>query len=193
MDDFMTRPGDRFQITEEQKRIVYKCLDYWRGKSLRDRVMAEIPRHIKDALDTGVISNVNYTMSAPGHVVPDYAYLLKTGFSDIIVQCEEHLALPETKPEQHEFYNACIVSCKAIIAFARRYSALAYEFADREKNPERRLELLTIAENCANIPQNPASSYWEALQFIYFVQIAMQLEGNGLVISIGRLDKNIGR
>ncbi|MDR3201515.1 MAG: hypothetical protein LBT68_08635, partial [Spirochaetales bacterium] len=192
MDDFSTRPGDRFQITEEQKKVVYTCLDYWYGKSLRDRVMAEVPRQIKDVLDTGIISNVNYTMSAPGHVVPDYAYLLRTGFSGIIAECEERRAMFEKGSEQYSFYNACIVSSNAIIAFAQRYSLLAEELASKENNPERKKELEIIARNCAAVPKNPASSYWEALQFILFVQLAMQLEGNGLAISIGRLDRNIG-
>ena len=61
--------------------------------------------------------------------------------------------------------------------------------AKKESNPARKKELLQIAENCANIPARPASSYWEALQFIYLTQLAIQLEGNGLAISIGRLDK----
>ena len=33
MDDFATRPGDRFAITEEQKATLRECLKYWEGQS----------------------------------------------------------------------------------------------------------------------------------------------------------------
>ncbi len=196
MDDFMTRRGDRFYITEEQKADVYKCLEYWKGISLRDRVMSVIPKDVTDALGSGVISNVNYTMSAPGHTAPYYKYLLETGFSGIRKVCGEKLAALDRHSrdftEKTEFYNACIITCDAVMGFAARYAALAESMAAEEKDAQRKAELLKIAEVCKNVPANPAKSFYEALQFIYFVQLIIQLEGNGLAIAVGRLDRNVG-
>lgn len=66
-------------------------------------------------------------------------------------------------------------------------AALARKMA--EKEPERKAELLRIAENCERVPAEPARDYWEALQFIYFVQMTIRLEGNALGVSLGRMDK----
>lgn len=189
MDDFMTRPGDKFDITEEQKQTVYGCLEYWKGKSLRDRVMANIPQHLKEKLDTNVIYNSNYTMSAPGHMNPYYEYLLQTGFEGVIARCQTlKAALPSDATDKAVFYDACMISCQAMIDFAQRYVALATELAETEADAQRKEELLAIAKACANVPAKPAATYYEALQFIFFVQLGIQTEGNGIAISIGRLD-----
>ena len=80
MDDFMTRPGDRFVITEEQKATMRECLEYWKGRSLDERVMACVPDEIKEALSYNIIYNVSYASKSPGHLVPHFEYLLQTGF-----------------------------------------------------------------------------------------------------------------
>lgn len=76
---------------------------------------------------------------------------------------------------------------QAVITYANRFAALARKMA--EKEPERKAELLRIAENCERVPAEPARDYWEALQFIYFVQMTIRLEGNALGVSLGRMDK----
>jgi formate C-acetyltransferase len=195
MDDFMDRKGDRFCITEEQKETIYQVLEFWRGKSLRDRVMESVPESIIAPFKMGIISNENYTMSAPGHIAPYYEYLLRTGFDGVIERCQQKLEeLIDTDFDYIDkltFYEACIVSCEAIKLFAKRYARIALDKAGKETNPKRREELLEIAENCERVPAKPAKTYWQALQFIYFVQITAQLEGNGLGIVPGRLDQTL--
>ncbi len=193
MDDFMTRQGDRFAITEEQKATMHKCLAYWKGRALDERIKACIPDELQRVIDYGIIYNASYASKSPGHFVPNYEYLLKTGFDRMIERCEEKLyALDEYSDDfidKREFYLSCIETMKAAIGYMKRFSALAGSMAEAESDPARRAELLKIAENCANIPAKPASSYWEALQFIFLTQLTIQLEGNGLAISLGRMDK----
>lgn len=192
MDDFMTRPGDQFFITEEQKAVVRRCLEFWKGRSLRDHVMAAVPREIMAVLETGVISNVNYTMSAPGHTVPHYEYLLRTGYLGIRRRAEELAAgLDSHAPDyidKLDFYRAIEITCDAVIGFANRYAELAEELAREEEDLRRREELLEISRVCRKVPAEPAESFREALQFLYFIQLIMQTEGNGLAIGMGRMD-----
>ena len=192
MDDFMTRPGDQFCITEEQKATVRECLCYWKGKSLRDHMVKAIPQDIADVMATGVISNVNYTMSAPGHTVPHYAYLLNTGYLNIKARAEK-LAdgldrCAADYIDKLNFYRAIVITCDAVIAFANRYADHAEALAGSEKDEQRKRELLEIAEVCRNVPAHPARTFREALQFVYFVQLIIQTEGNGLAIGMGRMD-----
>jgi formate C-acetyltransferase len=39
------------------------------------------------------------------------------------------------------------------------------------------------------VPAEPACDFWEALQCVYFLQVAIQIEGNGLAIALGRPDQ----
>ena len=54
---------------------------------------------------------------------------------------------------------------------------------------EERGNLLEIAEICEHVPQYPARSFKEALQFILFVHLCVQIEDNGAGISVGRYDQ----
>lgn len=195
MDDFPTRRGDRFQITDGQKQALRKILPYWRGKNLRDRVKAATPDSLRDVLAHGVFVNENYTMSGPGHISPHYPYLLRTGLGPIADDCDRRIAaldpqIPEFE-EKSAFYEACAVTARAIIGFAGRYADAAEALANSAE-AERRGELLRIAEICRKVPRAPAENFWEALQFIYFIQVAIQLEANGLAICLGRLDRTLG-
>lgn len=193
MDDFSTRQGDRFAITEEQKATMHKCLEYWNGRALDERISACVPDDLQHIIDFNVIYNASYSSKSPGHMVPNYEYLLKTGFDKMIAICKGKLSALDVNSDdfidKREFYLSGIEAMKAAIGYTKRFSALARSMAEDENDLQRKAELIKIAENCANIPAKPASSYWEALQFIFFTQMTIQMEGNGLAISLGRIDK----
>ena len=62
--------------------------------------------------------------------------------------------------------EACIISCKAFIAYAKRHADLAREMAAKESRPERKAELLRIAEACERVPAEPPRDFFEAVQCI---------------------------
>ena len=193
MDDFATRPGDQFAITDEQKRTVRDCLKYWSGRALDERVNACIPSELVRVIDHKVIYNASYASKSPGHLVPDYETLLDSGFDALIVRCQEKLdaldAYSDDYVEKREFYLASIEALRASILYMQRFSALARQIAEAETDTVRKAELLQIAENCERVPAKRPETFWQALQFVYLVQLTIQLEGNGLAISIGRMDK----
>lgn len=193
LDDIPVRDGDSFDVTEEQKAVIRETLKYWKGNSIQDKIMNCIPEELQKIIDYNVVYNSTYQWKSPGHIVPDYEYLINTGFDEMIRNCEKKIAeldmLQDDYIDKREFYIASIEMMKGVIAYADRFSVLASELAAAEKDDTRKLELLKIAEVCRNVPAKPAGNYWEALQFVYFGQLIMQLEGNGLAISIGRMDK----
>jgi len=193
MDTFPTRQGDRFQITEEQKQALREVLPYWKGKCLRDRIKGCIPPFLKEMLNDGVFANENYTMSAPGHIVPDYETVLQRGLIGIREDCKRRMdALNPWDlgyADKFNLYHACSIVCDALVKFAQRYSREASLMAQKETDEKRRAELLRISENCLRVPAEPARDFWEALQCIYLLQVAIQIEGNGLAIALGRLDQ----
>jgi len=59
----------------------------------------------------------------------------------------------------------------------------------KEKDPERRKELETMAEICRRVPRYPARTYHEAIQSMMFLQIALCIESYENAVSFGRVDQ----
>lgn len=191
MDTFATRPGDKFQISEEDKAFLREALPYWEKRSLRDAWRARLPVETLAAAANGVIANENYSMSGPGHLVPDYKKLLNLGLKGIKEQIENYKVkrAGDEQKERLDFYQACLIVGDAAIAFAHRYSRLAEDLAGKTPDPLRRVQLEKIAQICQRVPESPAAHFWEALQSVWFIQVIIQIESNGFAIALGRFDQ----
>ena len=191
MDTFTTRPGDKFQISDEDKALLREVLPYWEGRSLRDAWRARVPSEAMAAMVNGVITNENYTMSGPGHLVPDYQKLLRLGLKGIKEEIEYYMARlgNDNQKEKLDFYQACLLVCDAAIVFAHRYSQLAEELAQSTTDSLWRTQLQKIAQICRRVPEARATGFWEALQSVWFIQVIIQIESNGLAIAPGKFDQ----
>lgn len=191
MDTFASRPGDKFKISEDDKARLREILPYWEKRSLRDVWRARLPKETLAAAAHGVIANENYSMSGPGHLVPDYKKLLRVGLRGIKKEIEGYRAglKDDRQNGKVDFYQACSLVCDAAIAFAHRYSRLAGQLAGRNPDFVRRDQLETIARICRRVPEEPATSFWEALQSVWFIQVMIQIESNGFAIALGRFDQ----
>lgn len=91
-----------------------------------------------------------------------------------------------------KFYllKSCILSCEAIIAYAKRHAELAQSLAEKSSNPARKKELEHIAEICRRVPANPPRTYWEALQSLRFLHLACWKESSDRPeVPVGRVDQ----
>ena len=78
---------------------------------------------------------------------------------------------------------------EAVRAFALRYSTLIEELAAKEADAGRKKELLEIGRICGKVPYEPAESFREAVQSVWFIQLILQIESNGHSLSYGRFDQ----
>jgi formate C-acetyltransferase len=193
MDYFETREGDKFYISEENKKILRDLLPWWKGKSVEERALALMPEYVKKAKDSLLISMENVLTGAIGHFIPNYEKIIKKGFNGIKNEVKKKIdALNITNPDDFkklQFYRAVIICCDSIINFAKRYSKLAKELAEKTENPNRKKELLKIAEVCDWVPANPARNFIEALQSFWFTHLVAYIFHNGLAVTAGRFDQ----
>ena len=195
IEDFETRPQDRFLFSEADKKVFKEELvPYWKGRTFYDRVMSNLTEDVELLrFDANVFSVGLHEDGGLGHVLLDYEKVIKYGFSGIKQTIREKMdMLTDWKAEDIKkklFYDACISICDSVIAFANRYAQLAKDMAQKECDPERKAELLRIGEICARVPEYPAQSFYEALQSFWFVQIVPQIYDNGVSISPGRFDQ----
>ncbi len=196
MDNFPQRPQDPYEMTEQQREFVRKNIfPYWKGKSVEDAFLARTSEETKKiGVDTGFLDTDSKWRNGIGEISPDYIdQLFPKGFSGIKKEAENYIVqLNETIAEEKDkitFYRSIILVCDGIIRLANRYAEKAVEMAQEEKDTIRKLELLEIAEICEKVPENPPTSFREALQFVWFVQLGGILSENPLALNPGRFDQ----
>ncbi|MGB9859573.1 MAG: glycyl radical protein [Moorellaceae bacterium] len=182
-------------VPEEEQKKARGIIDYWKGKSLFDRLRASLPESVfeafcKVALPAGSSLSGMYIGS---HVCVDYPLLLSKGLEGIKQEIAGELrGLDLTDPRQISKWHllkAMNIALEAACHFARRYANLARSLAEKEIDNERASELRRIAEVCERVPAYPARSLHEALQSVWFVYTVLMIEGWGPGLSLGRPDQ----
>lgn len=192
-DTLETRSADPFVITEETKTALREVFKYWKGKTTSELALEYMSDGAKAAIEHNIFTPGNYFYNGIGHVAVDYGLVLKIGFEGIIKKAEEALASLNQGDSDYvrrsAFLNGVIKTSNAACEYAERYALLALDMAEKETDPQRKLELAIIAKNCANVPRHGATSFYEACQSFWFVQMLIQTESNGHSISPGRFDQ----
>ena len=194
LDTVSTRAADPFYVSEKTKAELRAIYPWWHGKTCSDLARANMaPEAYAAFTEHNVFTPGNYFYNGIGHVCVQYDKVLKIGYRGIITEAKEALAKLDFADADYvqktNFLEAVIESCEAVIEYARRYSRLARDLAGKETNPDRRRELEVIAKNCAHVPEFGATTFHEACQSFWFVQLLLQIESSGHSISPGRFDK----
>ncbi len=188
-----TRSADPFYISEENKQILRKIYPYWKGKTNFDLAISYMAPEALRAMRHNVFTPGNYLYNGIGHISVDYMKVLKIGFKGIIREAQEEMSKCKLYmaeySKKNEFLESVIICAEAAINYAKRYSALALEMAEKCSDKRRKQELLWIAQACEKVPENGASNFYEACQSFWFVQLLVQTESNGHSISPGRFDQ----
>lgn len=193
LDLFEKRDGDVFYITEETKQQLREIAPFWENNNLRARGEALLPDEVSVFMETGVFGMEGKLNAGDAHLAVHYQRILSDGLKGYEKRVREKKAsLDLTDPDsidKYVFYNAVLTVLEAVHTFALRYSALAEELAQKESNVERKAELMEISRICAKVPYEPAGSFREAVQSVWFIQLILQIESNGHSLSYGRFDQ----
>jgi isethionate sulfite-lyase len=196
-------PARSVVVTDEDARAIEQVLyPYWNGRDFTPafvRALPEETRHLIFGPDRNNISQQTGMVLCTGvwrhsqNWVHDYAKLLQRGCKGLREEARAKLAAlehPYDLVHKRPFLEAVIITCDAMSAWARRYADQARGLAAQERNPQRRQELLEIAETCSWVPENPARNFREAVQAQWFAQMFSRLEQNtGGQPSMGRMDQ----
>lgn len=97
---------------------------------------------------------------------------------------------PANALRKYNLLKACIISCKAVIAYAKRHADLARKQAETVTDMARKAELIKIAQVCENVPANPPRNYWEAVQSLRFLHLVCWKESSERPeVGVGRIDQ----
>ncbi len=129
-----------------------------------------------------------------GHVgVPDYEKIFSVGLNGLIEEIEAQLkgimtedyAYAHTREfvERKRFYDAALITLRAMIGFGKRFAEKAREEAVVQTDANRKAQLLELADICEWVPGNPPRTLHEALQCYWFINLGariLDIQSSGL-------------
>ncbi len=182
---------------DEETRQAYRdvIIPFWEGRSNRDRIMRAMTPEWHDAYKAGIFTEF-MEQRAPGHTVAgDKIY--RKGMLDIIIDIDEVLngldfyGDPEAFSRSEEL-KAMRITAETLIIFAMRHAQKLEELATEESDPQRREELVRMAQICRRVPANAPQTFHEALQYYWFVHLGVVTELNPWdSFNPGRLDQHL--
>lgn len=192
-----------FDVTpEDAEVIINEIAPYWKGKTFHENLAKALPEDTfkltydpENPLNSRFLVNETATFRSSIQWVHDYEKILKRGFKGIKEEAQQKLeALDPMSPvdnmEKKPFLEAVIITCDAIVLWAKRHAKLAAELANKETDAQRKQELQDIAQRCEWVPENPARDFREAVQSQWFTQMFSRIEQKtGTIISNGRMDQ----
>lgn len=192
LDEFPTRTKDPYDISQEDRELIRRTLPYWEGKAMQDIARAALPAHTVACMDDDIIT-VGLTNGVSGETTCDHEKLLRVGLRGYMDECRANIAAltPQCQmdDEKINFWQACIIQCEGLIAYAHRMAEEAERQAASCADDARRRELLTIAENCRIVPENPPETFQQALQLVWFVHVYFHIEVCTTANGFGRFDQ----
>lgn len=159
-------------LSDEGREELGQICDYWGNTALHHMARSYLPDDLKD-----VFWVFNWESATP-----NYDKILQVGLKGILDEVKDRKSrlqndyMAETMNGEayvakHDNLEAMLITLEAAINWAKRFSVLAKELAEKEDNPLRKKELEFISETCAYVPENPARTFPEALQSYWFVHL----------------------
>jgi formate C-acetyltransferase len=177
-----TRPRIAYKVDADVRESYTKeIIPFWRGKSIRDLMFAEMEPAWHDAFEAGIFTEF-MEQRAPGHTVLDDK-IYRLGMLDFLAKINESLQAldllndPQAYDKREEL-KAMSITAQAMIRYAERHAEKAEELAASENDPQRKAELLEIACVCRRVPAHTPASFHEALQTYWFVHLGVITELN---------------
>lgn len=190
------RPKVWFKCSDETRNVLLnEVAPFWKGKSIREKIFEEEDEQWIDSYKAGIFTEF-MEQRAPGHTVGDDK-IFKKGMLDFRKEIENSISKLNFYNDTEAFakreeLRAMEIASDALTAYAKRYAKQLSQLAESEKDSQRKNELETMAGICERVPENAPRTFWEALQYYWFVHIGVTTELNTWdSFNPGRLDQHL--
>lgn len=191
LDTISEREKNSLQLSEEDALFIKEVASYWQERNIEAYSSHIMPEEIMDHLYSSVYLLTE--LAGISHFAVNYPLLLSKGFRTIAEESKNRRIRLEENPNDIEtmekilFYQATEIVSEGMVILGKRYASKARELAEEREDDKE--ELLEIAKICERVPAESPRSFWEALQFIWFVQLALHQENYEQGISMGMIDR----
>ena len=181
-------------VDDEDRKWVLEAADYGKGKDIGATARGLFPPEFTEK--AGPYLN-ELTGTYPGHFNPNYERAVTVGFGKVrrtaiekLEEIRKHTTADNVRSEL--FYRGIVRVCDGMILMSKRYAEGCRKAAETAATPERRAELLKMADSCDWIIENPARNLWEGFQTIFFYQYLLTADGTHWADSPGLIDSFLG-
>lgn len=129
-----------------------------------------------------------------GHLIPGHERALSHGWKGIyadLMSGYNALNPQERAGAKGAQLRAMMTAAAMARDLAVKYRMLCEKLAAGEPSAARRAELQTMAANVSRVPWEPATTFWEAVQALWFNHMLVMTDENypGAGVSLGRIDQ----
>ncbi|MDO8670621.1 MAG: pyruvate formate lyase family protein, partial [Dehalococcoidia bacterium] len=173
-------------IDDDDRAELHEIHKYWQKISIHGSERDLLPDHVKPYWS--YTEHGTFMWLHGGHVgTPNYDKVFGVGVDGLIAEAEGYLAtlvadadgaaLTDTRRyiEKKRFWEAAIISLRALARFGKRFAALARTMVETEVDEGRREDLSRIAEICEWVPAKPPRTLHEALQCYWVVNLMTRI------------------
>ncbi len=189
---------------DDLKWIEEEGIPFWHGKACGNPVADWLPDYYDELADlacTSYVKKGSPTYIPPaglplGHLIAGYKKIITRGYKSIRDEAQAWLdahydRLMGDDVRKYTFYKAAVITCDAAILMVNRYGDAVKAKAEACTDPKRKAELETMADNLYWIAENPAKTFWQALQAIMMYQVFYTAETMNPSAALGRVDQYI--
>jgi len=178
------------ELSDETIEDIRAAAQYW-----DDNIVNKKPYEVGCKYGGGVRNHMGEAKLNMGGVMPpsqhtplvvgcDFDKYLRIGINGLIAEIEDRIAEINRKgdaktPEDVDkikTLEAFKITQKGFRRFIHRHAELARDMAKKEKNAQRKKELLEIGDVCEWVAENPPRTFREALQAYWFIPVAHDME-----------------
>lgn len=116
------------------------------------------------------------------HSVIGYEKVLNLGFEGLLKEIEKY-------DGETPFYKSVRKVCSAACGLGDKYALEAQRLLEKEQDKNRAEELKKIRDNCRIVPRQPAQTFAQAVQSLWFAHMINTWEDYINANSLGRLDQ----
>ena len=194
-------PGAVYMSDEDREAMREACA-FWKDNNISAYMEGIVPDEVWQLANNGSNNTSEKGSFLPmcckpqGHYIANFNKAVNKGFGAVKREALEKLEAMKghtfgNDARKHTFYRAVVDTCDGAIALSKRYAQACRSKAE-SASPERRAELLKMADSLDWIMENPARNYWEGLQVMLFYQIMLSTDAQQHGESFGRVDQYCG-
>jgi formate C-acetyltransferase len=187
---FSKRETNPLQISGKEIWSLLKIVPFWMLRFMALKAYRSPIKTIRLLLHQ--LKGTFYIINESGgisHIAPDYEKLINIGTEGIVSKASEFQQQTKRDTGKWVFYEGVKIAGEALARFGERYAERAEKMAESEPDTLRKMELKEIAAVCRKVPRKGASSFQEALQSLFFAQVALNLESLDNAVCPGRMDQ----
>ena len=190
--------GIKYVMSREDYEYMSSVMPYWKERKIGTMADAWQPEGFEELQRLNVSSYVKGGMSLiglpAGHLIANYPKVVNTGYAAIKAEAQawidEHRGnLMGEDVNKYMFYKSIVITCDAAIILVKRYAEECARQALVCKDPKRKAELEKMADGLSWISENPARTFWEALQATMLYQVMIHMYDKIPGPALGRVDQ----